>query len=236
MLIYGKNSVRERLHCNPVSIRRLMVREKFHDKEILALIQQHHIQKQIVTSKQMDALKPDAHMQGIAAEVSSFNYTGLEQICAMETLPHLIILDKLQDPHNLGAIMRTAACMGNFAIIIGKHQSCEVTESVLHVSNGADNYVPVVRVSNMINTFKQLKKVGYWVAGTVVDGGTELGQSELPQPIAVVFGTEGEGLGPGVQKHLDLTLTIPMKGVELSLNVAMAAAMVCYDIVSLKNK
>ena len=228
--LYGKNSIRERLQTNPETILKLFVKDTFKDFNILNLAQQVKIVYQQMSPKDLEKLKPNAHTQGIVAQIKPFAYTSLNNILSKSPLPTLLFLDKLNDPHNLGAIMRVVACMGGFAICVSKHQSCEVTDAVVHVASGGENYVPLIQVSNLINTFKAIKKEGYWVAGTVVKGGTVLGKDSLPKPLAVVFGSEGEGLGPAIQKHLDMKITILMQGAPLSLNVGMATAMVCYEV------
>ena len=134
------------------------------------------------------------------------------------------ILDSLNDPHNLGSIIRIAACFDGFAIVIPEHGSCEVNETVIHVASGGENFVPVSIVTNLSTALIQAKKAGYWAVGTVVDEGQDMTRTSLPFPLCLVLGAEGKGIRYGIQKHLDMKISLPMKGAQLSFNVAMACA------------
>ena len=171
------------------------------------------------------------HAQGVVAEVEDFRYAELEDLLKQpEPRPTLLFLDRVNDPQNLGAILRTTACLGNFALVIPKHDSVEVTEAVLRVACGGENFTPVARVTNLAQASETAKKAGYWVAGAAAEGGTPLHEADWPTPLAVVLGSEGSGIRPGLEKHLELTLTLPMPGADLSYNVATAAALIAYEI------
>jgi len=161
-----------------------------------------------------------------------FKYTPLDDLLnsGKERGLTLIFLDGLNDPHNLGSIMRTAACFGRFALIIPEHSSCEVNDTVMHVASGGENFVPVAMVTNLSAALMKAKKAGYWAVGTVVSEGQDINKTSLPFPMCLVLGTEGKGIRYGVQKHLDLKITLPMKGAQLSLNVAMAFAIFAQEI------
>ena len=233
MFLYGKNSVLERLRADPQSINKIFVDADFAQPQIQDLIQTNKIPAERLPSKELAKLKPIKDLQGIVASVRKFQYAALDELLKPTKDKQLtpVFLDRISDPHNLGAIIRSLACFGGFAVVIPKFEACEVTEAVLHVASGGENYVPVVMVSNIANSVLKAKECGYWIAGALVDEGTqEINQLSLPFPLGVVFGSEGEGIRYGIQKHLDIKARIPMQGVKLSFNVAMACAIFCYEI------
>ena len=142
----------------------------------------------------------------------------------------IIFLDDINDPHNLGSLLRITACFGDFALVIPRHSSCEVTDSVMHVASGGENYTPIAQVSNTVNAIIKAKDAGFWIAGTVVEGGENINTKSLLFPIGLVLGSEGRGIKPAIIKHLDMKITLPMKGAQLSFNVAMAGAVFCHEI------
>jgi len=186
--------------------------------------------------RDLQKIKKADRLQGIIAEVEQFIYMDFDFLIkeGLKRNLSILMLDGLNDPHNLGAIMRTAACLGGFAIVIPEHGSCEVNDTVIHVSSGGENYLPVARVTNLSGAIIKAKKQGYWIAGTLVEGGEDMRTVSLPFPLCLVLGSEGKGLRYGVRKHLDLRLTLPMKGAPLSLNVAMASAIFCHEIAGQK--
>jgi len=139
-------------------------------------------------------------------------------------------LDNISDPQNLGAIIRSLACFGRFGVVFPKHDSCEVNETVLHVASGGENYVPISMVTNLSSALIEAKKSGYWISGAMVKGGEDVRQVKLPFPLCLVLGSEGKGLRPGIEKQLELKLSLPMKGAGLSFNVSVACAIFCYEI------
>ncbi|MCK4912195.1 MAG: RNA methyltransferase, partial [Candidatus Omnitrophica bacterium] len=143
----------------------------------------------------------------------------------------LIFLDRVFDPQNLGAIIRTTACFGKFAVVIPKHKACEVNETVLHVASGGENYTSVVMVSNLTNALLAAKKKGWWIVGTATEGGEDISNISLPFPLCFVLGSEGKGMRYGIEKHLDIKTHIPMRGAPLSFNVAISCSIFCYQIV-----
>ncbi|MBI5409333.1 MAG: 23S rRNA (guanosine(2251)-2'-O)-methyltransferase RlmB [Nitrospirae bacterium] len=232
MYLYGKNSILERLKANPQSIRKIFLQDNFKDAEIERAVKSVKIPVSRVSENELLRIKRADRLQGIVAEADKFQYTPFEKLLHLpeNERPTFIFLDSLNDPHNLGTIMRTAACFGGFAIVIPEHGSCEVNETVLHVSSGAENYVPVSLETNLTRALMEAKKAGYWAAGTVVEGGEDLNKVSLPFPLCLVLGSEGTGIRCGLQKHLDLKITLPMRGAQLSFNVAMACAIFCHEI------
>ena len=178
-------------------------------------------------------MRPEKDLQGIVARVNKFEYQDFGSLVKMpeDKRLNLIFLDRLFDPHNLGVIMRTAACFGGFGIVIPGHNACEVTEAVLHVASGGENYVPVSMVANLTGAIIKAKDNGYWImGGTVADDAQSLHEISIPFPLGLVMGSEGEGIRYGIEKHIDIKARIPMHGAELSFNVAMASAIFCYEI------
>jgi len=235
--LYGKNSVCERLKANPESIKRVCIQENFNSPQILQLLAAAGITPKKVSEREISKLKRADRLQGIVAEVSRFQYTLFDELVAdTETRPSLIFLDNINDPHNLGSIIRITACLGGFGIVVPRHSSCEVNDTVMHVASGGENFTPVSVVSNIPNALRKAKEAGYWILGTVVDGGEDIREVSIPFPACIVLGSEVAGIRHGVEKTLDKRITLPMQGAELSLNVAMASAIFCYEIVRQRQK
>ncbi|MBU0650280.1 23S rRNA (guanosine(2251)-2'-O)-methyltransferase RlmB [bacterium] len=230
MMLYGKNSIIERVKTNPQSIREIFVQDNFNDQNVLKVLKSSGVSVTYVKAKELERMKRADRIQGIVAKVDPFKYACFEDIIAKEKKSNIIFLDGLNDPHNLGSIIRITACLGGFVICIPAHDSCEVNDTVLHVASGGENYVPVCYVTNLIPALEKAKSAGYWVVGTVVEGGQDLTKTSLPFPLCLVLGSEGKGIRPGIQKHLDMNVTLPMHGADLSFNVAMACAIFGYEI------
>jgi len=233
MILYGKNSVSERLKADPKSIRKIFLQDNFEVSHIEALIKKNNVSVERLTPKALSKIKPVKDLQGIVAKIDDFNYASFKDLLARPKKEKftLIFLDRLFDPHNLGVIIRTAACFGGFAIVIPEYEACEVTEAVLHVASGGENYVAVAMVPNLVNAAIAAKKNEYWIAGGVVsDDAKDLNEVELPFPLVFVLGSEGSGVRHGLQKQLDVKVRIPMQGAKLSFNVATAGAIFCHEI------
>lgn len=232
MYLYGKNSVLERLRYNPSSIKRIYLQDNFRSKDILDAINNEKIPVSRVSEKELLRIKNADRVQGIVAEAERFRYIELKELIrpARQTRPTLIFLDNLSDPHNLGSIIRIAACFDGFAVVIPERNSCDINETVLHVASGGENYVPVAMVGNMSQALTEAKEAGYWAVGAVVEDGADINKVSLPFPLCLVLGSEGKGIRPGIHKHLDMKVTLPMKGAQLSFNVAMSYAIFAHEI------
>jgi 23S rRNA (guanosine2251-2'-O)-methyltransferase len=233
MLLYGKNSVLERLKTDPKSIRKIFLRHNFAAPYIEELIKVNNTPLERLSLSQLTRIKRAETLQGIVARVDRFNYASFEGLLNRPRNKQLtlIFLDRVYDPQNLGAIIRTAACFGGFAIVIPKFKACGINETVLHVASGGENYVSVSMVSNLTNALIAAKKSGHWIMGAVLDNhAKEINTVSLPFPLGLVLGSEGEGIHYGVGKHLDIKVRIPMKGAKLSFNVTCACAILCYEI------
>lgn len=232
MYLYGKNSILERLKADPGSIRKVYIQDNFNAPHIMKAIKSKKVPVIKVNEKELTRIKKADRLQGIVAETDKYRYVPFEELLmrAEEKPLSFIFLDSLSDPHNLGSILRIAACFGGFAVVIPEHSSCEVNETVLHVASGGENFVPVAKVVNLSTALLKAKKAGYWAVGTVVEEGEDINRTSLPFPLCLVLGAEGKGIRYGIQKHLDLKITLPMKGAELSFNVAMASAIFAHEI------
>lgn len=171
--------------------------------------------------------------QGVVAYASAYSYGEMEDVYAKAAekneAPLVIILDNLEDPHNLGAIMRTAECAGAHGVIIPKRRSCGLTETVAKSSAGAIEYMPCVRVGNIAKTIDALKEEGFWICACDM-GDTLYYQQDLTGKLAVVIGSEGNGISPLVKKKCDFVVSMPMVGKITSLNASNAAAVLMYEI------
>jgi 23S rRNA (guanosine2251-2'-O)-methyltransferase len=233
MLLYGKNSVLERLRADPGSIRQVLMSEKFHEAETEDLIEKHGIPAERLATEELAKKQPAKDLQGIVAKVYKFKYVEFEDLLDLPEPERrtLVFLDRVNDPHNLGVILRTTACFGGFAVIIPEYEACGVNETVLHVASGAENYTPVSMVTNISNSIAKAKEAGYWIVGAVVDDdAVSIQEGNLPFPLGLVLGSEGSGIRPGIKKHLDMKVRIPMEGALLSFNVNIACALFCYEI------
>ncbi|MFC1666573.1 23S rRNA (guanosine(2251)-2'-O)-methyltransferase RlmB [Candidatus Omnitrophota bacterium] len=236
MYLYGKNSILERLKIAPKTIKKISLQKNFDAPHILNLIDSIGIHTERVSEKELAKIKRADRLQGIVAEVDKFQYADFEELlnrrpdAQSDERLSFICLDNLNDPHNLGSIIRISACFGGFAVIIPRHRSCEVTDAVMHVASGGENFIPVSMVTNMTTALIKAKDAGYWIVGAVVENGEDINNRSLPFPICLVLGSEGKGIRHGIDKHLDLKSSLPMKGAALSFNVAMACAIFCHEI------
>lgn len=239
MVLYGRNSVWERLKANPQSIHKIFLQYNFKHPQIEDLIRANHLEKERVSEQQLAKIKPTKDLQGIAARIEPFNYAIFDDLLTQDSPRKLtlLFLDRINDPQNLGVMIRTAACLGGFALVIPQFNACEVTEAVLHVASGGENYVPVALVTNLAQAITRAKKSGFWIVGAVVDGQSKnISEISLPFPLGLVLGSEGAGIRYGVDKLLDIKAHIPMAGAGLSFNVAVACAICGYEIVKQRGK
>ena len=187
-----------------------------------------------VSKERLDEMSATGKHQGVIANVAAYEYSELEDIFALAKEkgedPFIIILDSIEDPHNLGAIIRTANQAGAHGIIIPKNRAVGLTATVARTSAGAINYVPVVKVTNLVNTIEELKKEGLWFVCADMDG-TLMYNLNLKGPIGMVIGNEGDGVGRLVKDKCDMVASIPMKGDIDSLNASVAAGVLAYEIV-----
>jgi len=237
MLLYGKNSVLERLRANPRSIHKVLLQEHFHEPHIEHKIRAKQVLVERVSARALMKMKRSDNTQGIIACVDLFDYTPLEALfpASQRKQRTLLFLDRISDPHNVGGIIRSAACFGGFAVVMHRARACEVNDTVLHVASGGENYVPIAMVSNLSNAIRIAKEHGVSMMGAVVsEDARDLRDVTLPFPLGIVLGSEGEGIRHGIQKHLDLKVRIPMDTTQLSFNVTVACGILCYEVTRLK--
>jgi len=233
MYLYGRNSVMERIKAHPETVRRVYLREGLSVRDLEKLIRQKKIDCERLPAATLDKMRPQKDLQGVVARVDLFQHSDPEELIdrAIGENRSLIFLDRINDPHNLGVIIRLSACFGKFSLVIPSREACQVNETVLHVASGGENYVPIASVNNLAPVLDTAKEAGFWVAGAVVDDLSEdISTLSFPFPLALVLGSEGGGIRKGLQKRLDLRVGIPMPGVPLSLNVGIACAIFLHEI------
>lgn len=225
MYIYGKNVAEEAL-LKGEKIKQAFIYEKFNDKNLLNKISSKNIKINYVTKYDLDRLQSGNH-QGIILEVPDYDYASLDEVLEEEII---VMLDHLEDPHNLGAIIRTCEAAGIKSLIIPKDRSVRVNATVIKVSVGAIENVKIAMVNNLVNTLKELKDKGYWVIGTDMEG-TDFKKIDYSEKIVIVIGSEGKGLSRLTEENCDFIASIPMRGEVNSLNASVAAALVIYEAV-----
>lgn len=203
-------------------------------RAILALAREQGVVVQEVERSVLDSLSENSNHQGVLAQIADITYAKLEDLLAKgrdpNWAPFLVLLDGIQDPHNLGSIIRSAEAMGADGVIIPKRRAVGVTPTVMKSSAGAGNYLPICRVGNLTTTMDTLKKAGYWIVGADMAGDTCYSQ-DLTGPIALIIGGEGFGLSRLVKEKCDFLSSIPMRGQINSLNASVAAALLMCEIV-----
>ena len=232
-IIVGRNPVTEALRSGREIDKLMVSSEEGSMKKILALAKERRIPVMKVEKYAIDRIAEGKAHQGVAAYVSAYAYAELEDIFRVAEErgedPFIIILDNLEDPHNLGAIMRTAECAGAHGIIIPKRRACGLTEVVAKASAGAIEYMPCVKVTNIAQTIEELKERGIWVAACDM-GGTEYYKADLKGKLAVVIGSEGFGISRLVKEKCDFVVSMSMVGRITSLNASNAAAVIIYEV------
>ena len=188
-----------------------------------------------VDRRKLDQMSFTRSHQGVIALVAAHDYYTiddiLEEAASRDENALIVICDELSDPHNLGAIMRSAECAGAHGVVIPKRRSVGLTATVAKASAGAVEYMKVARVTNINNTINELKEKGVWVFGTAAEGSVPMYKADLTGPAAIVIGNEGDGMSPLVRKNCDMLVHIPMKGQISSLNASAAASILLYEAV-----
>lgn len=229
MIVYGKNVIKEAVFSSR-PIFNVYIDQKFSDYKFLTFLDDKGIRYEKVSKEKLSSLAGSSAHQGIVANVKDYETYELKDILDQNQRQRFIILDGIEDPHNLGAIMRTAEATNLTGIIMSKKGQVPLNQTVAKVSSGAIEHVKVILVSNINQTIEILKKHDVLVVGT--DGNTSQTYDDIPkdQSIAIVMGNEGTGMRPLVKKHCDLLVKIPMYGKINSLNVSVAAALMMYKI------
>lgn len=236
MYIYGKNVAREKLRSKE-DIFRIFLSRKFHDEEILKCIRERKIKTTFLDSQVMDR-KVSGNHQGIILEIEEVPTYSLDYF--LESVHHkskvlIVMLDHLEDPHNFGAIIRTSEALGVDGIIIPNDRSVTVNSTVVKTSAGAISYMKIVRVPNLGSTITRLKKEGFWIVATDMDG-EDYSKIDYPDKTCVVIGNEGKGVSDVILKSSDFVASIPMSGKINSLNASVSCGIVLSYIVLKRSK
>ena len=234
--IIGRNPVLEAIRSGR-SVDKILVKKGKYEGSIVPIIKKAKdagIIIQEVERAKLDQIAEGENHQGVIAYVSAYDYVSVKDILdkarEKNEPPFVIICDKITDPHNLGAILRTANCVGAHGVIIPKRRAVGLTATVAKTSAGAINYTPVAKVTNIAKTIEELKKEGMWFVCADMDGQT-MYDLNLTGPIGLVIGNEGAGVSRLVKEKCDFTASIPMKGDIDSLNASVAAGVLAYEIV-----
>ena len=233
--IIGKNPVMEALRSER-DINKILIAESSQRGQMQQLIQlakEANVIVQFVPKKKIDQLSDENH-QGVLAYIAAYQYAEIDDLFAAAEKknepPFFLLLDEIEDPHNLGSIMRTADAVGAHGIIIPKRRAVGLTATVAKASTGAIEHIPVVRVTNMARTIDELKERGIWIAGTDASGKQDYRQMDGTMPLGLVIGSEGKGMGRLIRDKCDFLINLPMAGKVTSLNASVAAAILMYEV------
>lgn len=233
-ILYGLHAVREALKAGSRPLQRLLViRIDKQFSDLVQLARSLHVPVHVQPSASLDRLVPDGRHQGIVAFAAAKAYQTEEAILARaaerDEPPLLVILDGVEDPHNLGAVIRTAEGAGVHGVFIPERRAAGLTSVVAKVSAGAIDHMPVARVTNTSRLIESLKTVGVWVYGVEPSASKLYTDVDLRGPVGLVFGGEGTGIRPGLLQHCDERIRIPMRGHVQSLNVSASAAVLLFE-------
>ena len=235
-MIEGRNAVLEAFRSGKC-VDKLFILDGCQDGPVRTIAREarkHDTIVKFVPKERLDSMSETGAHQGVIAQVAAYDYSTVEDILKKAEdkgePPFIILLDNIEDPHNLGAIIRTANLAGAHGVIIPKNRAAGLTATVARTSAGALNYTPVAKVTNLAKTIEDLKKEGLWFVCADM-GGTTMYDLDLKGPIGLVIGNEGEGVGRLVKEKCDMVASIPMKGDIDSLNASVAAGVLAYEIV-----
>ncbi|NHM33355.1 23S rRNA (guanosine(2251)-2'-O)-methyltransferase RlmB [Neobacillus terrae] len=233
--ITGKNPVIEALKSNR-DINKILIAEgsqRGQMTQIIQLAKETNVLVQFVPKKKIDQLTDTIH-QGVLAYVAAYQYAEIDDLFQeaekRNEPPFFLLLDEIEDPHNLGSIMRTADAVGAHGIIIPKRRAVGLTATVAKASTGAIEHIQVVRVTNMARTIEELKERGVWIAGTDASGKEDYRQMDGTMPLGLIVGSEGKGMGRLIKDKCDFLIRLPMAGKVTSLNASVAAALLMYEV------
>ncbi|MCL2072140.1 MAG: 23S rRNA (guanosine(2251)-2'-O)-methyltransferase RlmB [Oscillospiraceae bacterium] len=232
LIIYGKNAVAELLNSDRLhSVNALYVQKGAkHLGEYIALAKKAGITVKEVSAEKLDSLSDGNRNGGLATALSSVEYSSVEEILGASANPFILIADGIEDPHNLGALIRTAEAAGVNGVIIQKRRCVQITSAVYSASAGAAAHMKIARVNNLTETIKELKSNGVWIYGAEADGTayTEVNISKKDGKVALVIGSEGRGLSRLVRENCDFVISIPMYGKINSLNASVSGAILMF--------
>ncbi|MBZ5538373.1 MAG: 23S rRNA (guanosine(2251)-2'-O)-methyltransferase RlmB [Acidobacteriia bacterium] len=236
-VVYGIHAVETLLRSRSRPVERLHVAQGSRSARlqvILGLARDQSVALRFEKNFALDRLAQSKAHQGVVAVCGTKKYASLEDVLAAKEDPaFFVVLDQVEDPHNLGAVVRTAACAGADGIVITERRAVGLTPTVAKAASGALELVPVVRVGNLVQALEELKKSNIWIIGVEAEAKMGWTEVDLTLPVALVFGSEGEGIRRLVREHCDLTVSLPVQrpGVIASLNVSVAAGILMYEVV-----
>lgn len=233
--IIGKNPVIEALKSER-DINKILIAEGSQGgqmQQVIGMAKEANVMVQFVPKKKIDQIA-DGNHQGVIAQVAAYEYAEIDDLFAAaekkNEAPFFLLLDEIEDPHNLGSIMRTADASGAHGVIIPKRRAVGLTATVAKASTGAIEYIPVVRVTNMARTIDELKEKGVWIAGTDASAKQDYRALDGTLPLGLVIGSEGKGMGRLIRDKCDFLLSLPMVGQVTSLNASVAASLLMYEV------
>ncbi|PCI20173.1 23S rRNA (guanosine(2251)-2'-O)-methyltransferase RlmB [Candidatus Wolfebacteria bacterium] len=235
ILVYGVNPVAELVNSGATNITRIYMQDSS-DKPILQQIrsyaQKHSIGVNSVSNKYIKNLVGDVAHQGVVALLRSFEYVEFNkwvESLDMSTNPAVLLLDEVQDPHNVGAMIRSAAAFGLSGVILPSHRQSPVTNAVFKSSAGTVMHIPVIKIGNVNQMLKKLKEMGFWIVGIHQDGHTKISEQKFDSPTVLIVGNEGYGIRQKTLEMCDFTVQIPMSSEIESLNAAVSTGIACYE-------
>ncbi|AZR74701.1 23S rRNA (guanosine(2251)-2'-O)-methyltransferase RlmB [Anoxybacter fermentans] len=235
--IEGRNPVLEAMNAGR-EIKKLIIQKGARGRSIQELIERAdklNIPVEMAAKSELDRIATSSNHQGVVAYADEFRYVHIDEILQFAEdkgeSPLIVILDRIQDPHNLGSIIRTANAAGVHGVIIPKHRASGITPVVTKTSAGAVEYTKVARVTNIARAIDELKEAGLWIVGSGLEGDRSIYQADLKGPLGIVIGSEGEGMRRLVKEKCDFIVQIPMFGQIESLNASVAAGIMIYEAV-----
>jgi 23S rRNA (guanosine2251-2'-O)-methyltransferase len=235
--IYGKNTILEALRGEK-NVYTVYIQNNLKDNKIIELCKRKKVHFELVDKSEFIKKLGNVKHQGVMAEVKEYRYYSIDEI--LNSIPEgktplLLMLDGLEDPHNLGAILRTCDALGVDGVIIGKNRSVGLNGTVAKVSTGAIDYVKVAQVTNLTRTLEDLKKRSFWIVGCDLDQSQDYRQVDYNLPLVIVIGSEGFGISRLVKKSCDFNVVLPMVGHVTSLNASVATAVILYQVYNSRN-
>ena len=229
MLVYGKNVAIDLLKSDK-DIKKVFVQDNYNDKEVISLLEKRKLPIKYMKKHEIDNLCPGVN-QGIILSIPDYQYGDLKSILNSDSDDIILVLDHLEDPHNLGAIVRTCEAAGIKSIIISSDRQVQVNATVMKTSVGTINNINIVQVSSIANAIDRLKKSGYWIVGTSLEDSVDYRSVNYDGKIAIVIGNEGTGISKLVSKKCDFLVKIPMYGKTNSLNASVATGIIIYEVI-----
>ena len=228
MLVYGRNVAKDLLKKNKF-IKKIIIQDNFDDKEIKSYLENTKFNVVVKSKREIDNLCSGVH-QGIILDIPDYKYGEINDVFNNND-EFVVILDHLEDPHNLGAIIRTCEAAGVKSIIIPKDRQVQVNATVMKTSVGTLDNVNVIEVSNLVNAIDKLKNNGFWIVGTALEDSQDYRTIDYSGKIALIIGNEGNGISNIIRKNCDFLANIPMYGTTNSLNASVAAGIMIYEVV-----